>query len=109
MRAAALSKQYGNFHAFYKYNVNADLGVDASKSPRYMLVTGVADLRHTAGRNVAPSKSICYVAEITSGMVAAYAIPWSPSLHMTGAPIRGTLYLLDKTRFRAATAPGGGN
>ena len=36
-------------------------------------------------------------------------IPWSPSLHMTGAPIRGTLVLLDKTRFRTAPAPAGGN
>ena len=109
LRAAALSKQTGQFHAFYQYNVNADLGVDPSKSPRYMMVTGVADLRTTAGRTVAPSKSICYVAEVTSGMVAAYAIPWSPSLHMTGAPIRGALRLMDKTRFRTPAAPAGGS
>ena len=56
LRAAALSKQTGKFHAFYQYNVNNDLGVDASKSPRYMMVTGVADLRRTAGAKHRPQQ-----------------------------------------------------
>jgi len=45
---------------------------------------------------------MCYVAEITSGKVAAYAIPWSPSQYAAGQPQPGELKRVGVTRFRQA-------
>ncbi len=107
LRAVVLSKQGNVFHAFFTYNVINDLGVDPSKNPRYMMVTGVADLRR-GGARMQPSRAVVYVAEITSGRVAAYAIPWASSAHAANQQI-GPMPLLRVavTQFRtpAAVAP----
>ncbi len=84
--AAAVSKQTGVFNAFWGCNVNSDLEVDPAKNPRYLLVTGYADLRRGGS---GPSKGNIYVAEVISGKMAAYAIPWSSPMHNQGTPIRG--------------------
>jgi hypothetical protein len=108
LRAAAVSRVTGRFRYFFVYNVNKDLGVDPTKSPRYMLVNGNADLLHAGGRQRAPSKAIIYVAEITSGKVAAYYIPWSPAARLADQPFNGQFMLLDVTKFRTSAARGGG-
>jgi hypothetical protein len=108
LRAAALSKRTGKFNAFFQYNVNVDMGVDPSKNPRYMMVTGFADLVRQTGGRVTPSRSVLYVAEVTTGKVAAFMVPWSNAAHMSGQPQTGALVLLDITRFRTAAAPAAG-
>jgi len=107
LRAAVLGNQTGKFTAFYQYNILADLGVDPSKNPRYLMVTGLSDIRRGAAR-MRPSRAAVYVAEITSGKVAAYAIPWDQQSHASGRPTKGTLIPLDVTRFRTAAVRGQG-
>lgn len=102
LKAAVLSINNGQFTAFYSYNILQDLGVDAAKNPRYLMVTGIADLRRIGGTNVQPGASVIYVAELTTGRIAAYAVPWSPNLHKQGAMFQGQLVLLDVTQFRGA-------
>ena len=99
LRAAVLSKQTGKFNAFFERNIIADLGVDPSKNPRYLMVTGIVDLRRGAAR-LRPSMAAVYVAEITSGKVAAYVIPRDTHRHAAGQIFRGELLPLDVTRFR---------
>ncbi len=107
LRAMALSKLTGQFQYAFAYNVNKDLKVDPAKNPRYMMVSGIADLRHTGGSQRAPSKAIVYVAEITSGNVAAYCVPWSPAARSTGQAIPGQFFIkLDVTKFRSTTGHG---
>jgi len=107
LRGLVVSKMSGAFRAVYTYNVLADLGIDAGKNPRFMMVTGMANLRTRGGTNVLPSKSIIYVAEVTSGKVAAYAVPWSASQHAAGQTFQGSFLRLDVTRFRAPVMTGG--
>ncbi|MBL9125638.1 MAG: hypothetical protein JNG90_18510, partial [Planctomycetaceae bacterium] len=83
-------------------NILQDLGVDPAKNPRFLMVTGVADLRRIGGSNVQPSASVVYVAELTTGRVAAYAVPWNPALHKQGAAFQAQLVPLDVTQFRTA-------
>ena len=99
LRAAVLSFQSGKFLSLYTYNVSADLSPPGSKSPRYLMVTGIADFRRGFG-NIQPGKSVIYVAEASSGQVAAYALPWSPQLQTSGRPQAGNLVFLDKKQFR---------
>ena len=51
-----------------------------------MMTTGMANLRRAGGSRYAVERSMCYVAEVTSGKVAAYAIPWSPTMYAAGQP-----------------------
>ena len=76
--ALVLGKQPGVWTGFFRTNVSADLAVDPQKNPE--VPDGHRHGRPAAGRRLAqqPSSAVCYVAEITSGKVAAYAIPWSP-------------------------------
>ena len=102
LRAAVLGRQSGKFTAFYEYrNVPKDLGVEPAKNPRYLMVTGMADLVR-GGARMRPSLAVVYIAEITTGTVAAYAIPWDKHAHASSRIVKGTLLPLDVTRFRTA-------
>jgi hypothetical protein len=103
LRAVVLGRQGKGFTAFYEYNaVFSDLGIDPNKTPKFMMVTGVANLRRGGGA-VQPSRAIVYVAEVTSGKMAAYAIPWSSQMYATGRVIRQPLIPLAVTPFRPAS------
>ncbi len=100
LKAAVLNINTATFTSFYTHNILQDMGVDPAKNPRYLMVTGVADLRRVAGSNVRPGASVVYIAELTTGKIAAYAVPWSPDLHKRGTPFQGQLMPLDVTQFR---------
>lgn len=100
LMAAVLSAQTGRFMSFYKYNILADLEVEASKNPQFLMVTGVANLRR--GRGPQQSTGVVYIAELTSGKVAAYSIPWTRDRQNAAAPITASLVPLDVTQFRTA-------
>jgi hypothetical protein len=101
LRAAVLGNQMPRFVAFYQFNILQHMGVDVSKNPRYLMVTGMADLRRGAAR-MRPSRCVVYVAEVTTGRVGAYAIPWSREQYMAGQRMTGALMPLDVTQFRTA-------
>ncbi len=103
LRAVVLGKDAGAFTAYFNYNVLQDLGVDPTKNPRFLMVTGMAALRR-GGARMQPSISVVYVAEVTTGNVAAYAIPWSRSMHAANQPIMQPLVPVAVTRFRPAAA-----
>lgn len=104
LKAAVLNINNGKFNAFFSYNILQDLGVDPAKNPRYLMVTGVADLRRIGANNVQPSASVVYVAELTTGRIAAYAVPWNAAMHKQGATSQGQLVPLDVAQFRGAVA-----
>jgi len=102
LSAAVVSKQDGHFNAFFTHNVVADLGVNPAKPPRFLLTTGTVDMRRSGGKINALSRSLVYVAELQSGKVAAYAIPWSSTAWNAGQTLRGPFTLLDVGTFRNA-------
>lgn len=103
LRAVVMNK-LGAFNAFFDYNVLKDLEVDPAKNPRFLMVTGVANLQRT-GAAMQPGRSVVYVAEVTTGNVAAYAVPWNAAMRNRNIPIRQSLLPLDKTKFRATAGP----
>ena len=100
LSAAVVSKQNGRFNAFYTHNVLADLGVNPARAPRFLMTTGTVDLLRSGGKTNNLSRSLVYVAELQSGKVAAYAIPWSSSAWNAGQTLRGQFALLDVGTFR---------
>jgi hypothetical protein len=99
LKATALSPIARKFFASFNANVVRDLGVDASKNPKYLMVTGNSVFRRGGGQ-VQPGNSVVYVAELTSGKVAAYAVPWSQVYAASGRPIHAPLVLLDVYAMR---------
>ena len=107
LRAAVLSKQ-GVFNAFFEYNnVFGDLGVNPAKNPRFLMVTGMARMQR-GGARISPGNAVVYVAEITTGKVAAYAVPWNAALRNANVPIRQPLMPLSVARFRPPPPGAGG-
>jgi hypothetical protein len=103
LNAVVIGKQSGHFTGYFKANVIADMGIDTAKSPRFMMVTGNVDLRR-AGTRMQYSKAAVYVAEITTGKVAAYAVPWTSGLSQGGQGGVQPLVPVATTRFRNGVA-----
>ena len=102
LKAAAVAKQppYG-FNAFFQRNIFQDLQVDPSMNPRFLMVSGMANLRRVGGRQRI-SGSVVYITEVTTGRCAAYAVPWDPSRYAAGMKSQGELALIAVTQFRTA-------
>ena len=125
LRGAVLSNQSRGFQAVWEANVLADLTksvtvlnvkikaennvrikkglparpeVQVPQNPRFMLVTGLTDMRRGAAR-LRPSRSAIYVAEATTGMVLAYVAPWSPEQHSSDTPFVYQLLLWTAEQF----------
>jgi hypothetical protein len=98
LRAAVINPKNGKFNSFFTRNIAADFG-GAGRTTGYLLVTGSADMpRGTA--NFQYAQSIVYVADATTGKVAAYTIPWNSSLHAAGKTQVGEFQPLDVQPFR---------
>ena len=98
LRAAVISRRTGQFTSLFERNIQADFGT-VSKNPKYLMVTGVADLpRGRASTQI--GTSLIYVAEASSGQVCAYALPFNSSLNAAGKPQRGGLELIASGSFR---------
>jgi len=104
LSGGVLNSNTSKFAAAYKYNVLKDLGFKPgqAKNPRFLLVSGAADLRR--GR-MPLAQSVLYVTDSTTGVTAAYGIPWNPQQSAGGAPFVGELVLLDVAKPRGGGAP----
>jgi hypothetical protein len=117
LTAVVLGKQPMTWTGFFKTNVAADMGISPQQNPKFLMVTGICALRRGGGSRQQPSNAMCYIAEITSGKVAAYTVPWSPSMYAAGQPQNWPLKCVGVTRFRPpmgnnavpAAVPAGGN
>jgi hypothetical protein len=88
LKAGVLSKRGQKFTAQYQRNILKDFGLEEGKKPQFLMVTGISDLARVPG-GVRPSSSAVYVAEITTGVLCAYTVPWAPELHTKDQPIPG--------------------
>ncbi len=113
LRAWVLGKQPSNrqptWLGYFEYNVAADLGIDPQKNAKYLMTTGMVNLRRAGGSRLQWSASVCYVAEVTSGKVGAYAIPWNANMYDSGLGQNGSLVRAGTiVSFRTGLGPGGG-
>jgi len=74
LRGFALDRTASQFMWVYSRSIAQDFGVDPNKPARYAMVSGLAQ---APGRGVVSfAPSYIYVAELSSGRVQAYAIPY---------------------------------
>ncbi len=100
LRAAVVNPKTGKFNALYTRNIATDFG-QVGAGARYLIVTGYADMPR--GRaNFQFAKSIVYVAEASTGVIAAYTIPWYSAMQAAGKSEEGLFVPLDVRQFRTA-------
>lgn len=103
--AAILNPNARAFTAQYKRNILQDLGIQPGNNPRFLMVTGTADLRSVGQMQF--GASVIYVAELGSGMMAVYALPFNPAmLNNNARPFQGEFALVAKGPFRSAAVRG---
>ena len=85
----------------YKHNVMQDLKIDAAKSPKFLMVTGELQIRPQSG-GMQYASSVVYVAEVNSGQVAVYAMPFNHGQFTNAVNVSGTFNLLYAGPFREA-------
>jgi hypothetical protein len=90
------------FTRIFSYNVLADLGVKiaAATEPRFLLLAGGMNFVGPGANTMA--QSVLYVTDVTTGVTAAYAIPWVTQ--QARVPGRAELVLLDIARPRGGGA-----
>jgi hypothetical protein len=93
-----LNPNTGRFTTAYKHNVLADMG--ELNKPRFLMVTGAANLRQGPS-TVRAGNAVIYVAEMNSGRFVAYAVPWVPGRAAANLTTAAPFRLLDKGEFRA--------
>lgn len=105
LKAAVINPRPGGRNAspkftnFYEYNISKDFTTGAGRAPKYLLITGAAEIpRGSAGFQL--GNSVVYVVEANSGEAAAYAIPLNTSQFASGKPQLGTFVPLDKIKLR---------
>lgn len=99
LKAGVIAKRQPGFHAQFARNVLTDFGLEQGKTPSFLMVTGVADIARVPG-GVRPATGVVYVAEVNSGRICAYAIPWSPEAHAADKPIAAAMLPWGMWQFR---------
>lgn len=59
----------------YSRNILQDMEIDASKSPKFLIVSGLLSIRPQGQMQY--GASVIYVAEVSSGKLACYALPYN--------------------------------
>ena len=100
LRCAVVNRRTAAFTAYFTYNVLADFpGIN--ERPRFLMVTGLAELPRGRGATQI-GRSLVYVAEASSGRVAAYAVPFNSTLLAAGSPQTGSFIPIARGSFRDA-------
>jgi hypothetical protein len=100
LRATIVNRRNAAFSSFFEYNILQDFqGI--GDPPRFLMVTGAADIpQGRAGMQI--GRSLIYIAEATTGQVAAYVLPYNSTLHASGAPQTGRFVKVASGSFRSA-------
>jgi hypothetical protein len=89
----------GNWGARFVANVFNDLQIQATKKPKFLMVTGKTEFARGGGGGQ-PGRCVLYVVDSTTGSFAVYGVPWNRQAEATGQPQGGPLVLLQQGRAR---------
>jgi len=95
-----LNQNTAKFTVGYRHNVLKDLGFKAGKvkNPKFVLVPGHVNLLGPQANKLA--ESVLYVTDVSTGVTAAYGVPWTDSAATGAGGGVNPLLLLDVVRPR---------
>ena len=86
---SVMNKQTGEFQNFYKRELAADFGLTAKAKPKFVMVTGAMQ----SAKAQVPIYHVLYVAELTSGKLAAYAMPYKGEQSVRGGSTAEMMFM----------------
>ena len=89
LKAAVAEFADRQVHVVLRIQHHQGPGHRRGKNPRYLMVTGMADMRK--GGQGQLGSSVVYIAEFTSGNIAAYGLPWTMS-RAHARPVHGQVH-----------------
>lgn len=104
LTAAVLNPQSHTFSLIYRRDIMPDFKIAQGKAPKFLMVTGDVDLRSSGGSMM--GSSAVYVAELSTGNMAAYALEFSRSWLNTPATAEKQFHLLNVGPIRGAAVRG---
>lgn len=99
LKGAVINLANGQFATFYQSNILKDFQSDGSKPPKFLMVTGLAALRHGPSQ-IQPGLAVVYVMEVNSGILAAYGVPWNGGRQLVPTAQNNPFILLDRKPLR---------
>jgi len=95
-----LNQNTAKFTVGYRHNVLKDLGFKAGKvkHPKFLLVPGQVTFMGPRANQLA--QSVLYVTDVSTGVTAAYGMPWTPAAATAAGAGVNPLLLLDVVRPR---------
>lgn len=97
MTGYVLDRLNAQFIFQYRYNVHVDFPMTKGK---YLMAAGLADFRNFNSNNRI-ANGVIYVAEESSGQVAAYGIPWNTQMRTNIVPPQKLAFVpLDRAQTR---------
>ena len=127
LRAAVPSiREAGSYQAMWEANPSGDLvgvirrvnqnaaragggkgvapgpAIQMPQAPRFLMVTGLLDLRQGSLPRMRPGRSVVHVVEANTGIVLTYSLQWSPQMHSAGQPLRVPMTLWAADQFPTA-------
>ncbi len=91
-----LNSKNGLLAARYKTNINEDMGIVKTGDADYVMVTGRFDFVGGNRGNLQPGRSICYVADGSSGKVVGYGLRYDQTAANAGQAQSGELFVVAK-------------
>lgn len=96
-----LNSRTGNVGGIFTANVKTDLMMAGKTGePDFVMTTGNFFFNGNTTANLSPAKSVCYVADATSGNVVGYSIIYNKQAIVRGTVITGTLNVVCKGSAR---------
>lgn len=104
LTGSVLNQNAAKFGVSYRWNVLKDLGFKPGKvkTPKFLLVPGIANLGGASGGRLA--QSVLYVTDAATGVTVAYGIPWNSQQSSAG----GRQAVLELVPLDIARPRGGG-
>ncbi len=91
-----MNRQTGTFQHYYKRSLAADFGLLQKAKPKFVMVTGMMQ----SAKASVPIYHVLYVAELNSGKLVAYAMPYRGEQPGGRGTQSEELYKMDMTSFR---------
>ena len=86
---SVMNKQTGEFQNFYKRELAADFDLKGKVKPKFLMVTGAMQ----SARAQVPIYHVLYVAELNSGKLAAYAMPYKGEQSVRGGSTAEMMFM----------------